>query len=403
MAQNLIDNTAKTFMSLINDVSNGTWNTLVDPTFYEFKVYYHFDAPIGFLADKSNVNSATAYLLRNGEVDRASKLEKFIAELKNMQIKSQWIYRTVSGLAEAMNRPINEPLVVDGKLSFEMFECVDWRTQWFIEQYNEIVYDRHNFRSILPDNLKEFIVSVYVRDVRIVINDRNNVNAQLFGDIFESGNYTENDSSRTRSLRKVSLQSNTHKLFHFGGCSFLPSSGTLPFESISNSDIVEVVSNWDIAYKVVQESSKFLAMTGDVNIISNPKNISPEFGQKGNVFDELESTSQTTDRFSQMKKELDKVTNRVESIIDWKTQEEKFKEIYQDAKGNLGTRANNAAVSAINRITKLPNIYNFSSSDLLSLLETGNNSTQISNAQQFVDTSTKGTGFSTHLENIYTP
>ena len=51
-------------------------------------------------------NSAWAYLMQNGEHERAEKLEQFITLLSDINSESPWYFSEVSGVDEALNRAL---------------------------------------------------------------------------------------------------------------------------------------------------------------------------------------------------------------------------------------------------------------------------------------------------------
>lgn len=251
------------FMKLESSDNNdfASFSELNDPTYLEFLVIPHFESQSGLLASEDHKNSALAYLKRIGETERYKLLKQFIKQYDAMNQKCMWQYKSISGIDEAMNHQMNAPLYdKDSKLTFEMYETIDWRMQSLMSLYKSIAFDTtHRFCEILPANLRRFWMTIYVRDIRILFNDPEGKNLRDFG--------------RTIDHLDVELTSCNHKMFHFGHCEFDITSGTKQYSSLSSVDITEAEFEIIIKYRTFSESSVFRTILGDVEVSSIARNI----------------------------------------------------------------------------------------------------------------------------------
>lgn len=241
--------------------ANAFVNELNDPTYLEFIVIPHFNVHHGLFADEKYVNSALAYLKRVGELDRYEMLKTFIDEFQTIMNESMWMFKSISGLDAAMNRKMSEPLLVDSKLSFTAYETVDWRMQALLQLWKSICYDTNDrFVEILPENLRTFYMSIYLRDIRVLANDSNGKNARDFG--------------RTIDHLDIELTACNHRMLHFGHCELaISNASSSHLSELSTSEYSPAEITFDIEYRTFNESSKFRTVLGDVEISSSIKNV----------------------------------------------------------------------------------------------------------------------------------
>jgi hypothetical protein len=329
-------------------------SSLNDPLYLDFMVIPHFSAKSGLLADESNINSALRYLRDIGETDRYNELKKFIELFKEIMERCMWVFKSVSGISEAIQLKTAEPYYVDSKLSFTCWESVDWRMQSLLTMYRSIAYDLNDrFVEILPINLRRFQMSIYISDVKVYVNDSEGHNQRDFG--------------KTIDHLDIDIKSTNHRMFHFGDCEFAFDAGTSHLAELSSIDMTEVEITFDLHYKTFSESSKFRTVFGDYEISGGAKNI--PVGNTPNTADEDAST------IDKIKTELGNKQKAFQSNLS--ESYKKFKSDTTDTlngapsvfKTELEGRAGDAVNRAITTAT-LRNVYTDSDLDFFRNLDT---------------------------------
>lgn len=113
-------------------------------------------------------NSAWAYLMQNGEYERAEKLEQFITLLSDINSESPWYFSEVSGVDEALNRALvtsNEFKLDESrkKISIKCLpDAVDQRIGTLLSLYRDVTWSWIMKREIIPANLRKFDMAIYI-------------------------------------------------------------------------------------------------------------------------------------------------------------------------------------------------------------------------------------------------
>ncbi|WIC41375.1 hypothetical protein MA9V1_111 [Chryseobacterium phage MA9V-1] len=230
--------------SSIGAAVNGVYADLTEPTYLVFEPIFNFNMPTGLLADESNVNSALAFLKRNGEMARYTQLKNAIASLKIMLQQSPWIFESVTGFSDAMSYEMDAPEITDGKIEMTLHETLDMRVSNFIHTMQQVIYD-YNVRivEILPRNLQEFSMGILIHELRF-FQDTNQVASKMLKQFDVNGD-------------AQAVMSSNHFLLHFGKCRILRTSGNNMFKEFSNEDIPAVKMNLDIEYKTFVQTHNF--------------------------------------------------------------------------------------------------------------------------------------------------
>ena len=113
-------------------------------------------------------NSAWAYLMQNGEHERAEKLEQFITLLSDINSESPWYFSEVSGVDEALNRALvtsNEFKLDESrkKISIKCLpDAVDQRIGTLLSLYRDVTWSWIMKREVIPANLRKFDMAIYI-------------------------------------------------------------------------------------------------------------------------------------------------------------------------------------------------------------------------------------------------
>ena len=208
--------------NFIEDFSSVHYNRNMgysDPTITGFKIYWHFDSPVGLLADENNVNSALAYLKRIGDSVRYEMLHRFIVLLSEVSVESPWVFKNISGLDEVFKENFHN-VVRNHQITIETYETLDQRVMSLIQLYRNVLYDFDRGCYVLPANLRRFSMSVYVYDTRT----------------FHNVNGLQESKFPLRQFNLHQPQKLFHNVFDLGYCTIDNESGAEFFSAVSNTD-----------------------------------------------------------------------------------------------------------------------------------------------------------------------
>lgn len=297
------DKSVEKFITVYNDPEMEVDPSYVlnDPTFTGFKLYFHFSATSGLLADEEYPNSALAYLKRIGDTARYNMLVNFIETLSSVNSTAPWIFSEIDGLADIFTSGFeNVNVPKDARITIKCFETIDNKMTALNMLWRNIYYDKNRKVHVLPENMRQFSMSIYIIDMRVF-----NTSYKFLRNAATAGSAT--------SLTEVN-----HMLFDIGMCEFDTLSGGSYLDSLSNASPVEATSNIVLKYGAHDVSSLFTSITGDERLAAialelaanSTRNVAkPKFSVKGLAKDMLA-------------KAKDKAENYINDLIDvdrWKT------------------------------------------------------------------------------------
>lgn len=117
--------------------------------------------------DAQLVNCAYNYLLRNNELKRAALLKNFVELLSDINSKTPWYFREITGLDEAVSKKsFFESSKIDENRKQITITCladsVDTRIGNMLDMYRSACYSWQTKRVIVPANLRKFDMGIYV-------------------------------------------------------------------------------------------------------------------------------------------------------------------------------------------------------------------------------------------------
>lgn len=159
-----------------------------DPTVMGFNILFSFnDTPSEFPStthsplfnEQRGRDSAINYLKAIGEPERAESLKEFKNRLQTLSQKFPYYFQELSGLNE-LNAPITNSgfRMNERKITINTLESIDLKVASIINAYMKAVVDYEYMREIVPENLLDFSMVIYVheiRDFRIFVDE-------LYGD-----------------------------------------------------------------------------------------------------------------------------------------------------------------------------------------------------------------------------
>jgi hypothetical protein len=266
-----------------------------DPTYFGFKLFFHFDQPdSGLLSTVDHPNTALGYLNRIGDTLRAQYLTLFVDHLKNINSITPWFFQTVDGLTDAWTRQLDsdefKPLLSkDRKITIGCLEeSIDLRITALMDLYRKACFDWPNRREIVPKNLRQFKFKVYLYEARQVNRGASKNSTQISN---TEGLLGKNPVSENEPLQNVDIiNPNINRvMFDFGFCEFLADSGGAIFDGgVSHREMKTAFQKIEISYRTVLEDniyniwsptkrvSDMVTLLLDTAALDNPQ-IAPKF------------------------------------------------------------------------------------------------------------------------------
>lgn len=329
------------FVNVVSDNAGvgDTFKVLDDPTYSGFKLFFHFDATSGLLAGEENVDSALAYLKRIGYDAKYNLLRRFINVLSKVNSITPWIFQDVEGLAELWSEPWEE-IYKERLLNVLCLETLDNKIGSLAQMYKTIAYDHENRKWLLPKNLRQFSMSIFVYDYR------------AFSDI----DATSVDFLQT--IENTDVSKLNHTLFDLGYCQFDAGTGSLYFDQVSNNRAEANLNNLSIKYEQFEISGLFNSLLGNQEIGSKALATLSATSVNGSVPDD----SFLTNRGILKSTGVDIVRRKIQDALDidkWKTKLDyqlanTAAELIQIARGNISK-------------LYLGNVYGFELTDIVNI------------------------------------
>ena len=237
------------FLNVHLDKANqDTFQVLNDPTYFGFKIFFHFDATSGLLAAERNTNSALAYFERIGQTKRKQLLERFINVLSKVNSITPWMFQSIEGLDDIYATPFNE-VYMKKPITINTLETIDGKIASLIMMYKHIVYDSERHVEVIPKNLRSFSMSVYLYDFR-------NFN-----------NLSQTSVDLLQTIKNHDIKNLNHILIDLGYCEIDAfASGSSMIASANNSEYNPVTNNIKINTEKAAISGLFKSITGNTEL-----------------------------------------------------------------------------------------------------------------------------------------
>lgn len=115
-----------------------------------------------------NYYSTYQYLIDNNELVRSKMLLDFIEKWNDLQDNYQWYFQEISGLDSflTVNTEMGRRVPVDAKITIKMLEGLDLRVTHLLDLYRRIAWDDMYQRWILPDIMRNFMMTIYITEYR---------------------------------------------------------------------------------------------------------------------------------------------------------------------------------------------------------------------------------------------
>ena len=132
--------------------------------------YWQSDSPEDYTNfNNTRMYSAFQYLRSRNEDTRAKYLYYFVNGLFEIQKNYPFIFKKISGIQELekFDPASGQRLKTPAKITLECFEGLDLRIRTLMEFYRKAAWDDVYQRWILPENMREFKMIIYVFERRI--------------------------------------------------------------------------------------------------------------------------------------------------------------------------------------------------------------------------------------------
>ena len=309
-----------------------------DPTYLSFLIMFDFADPVNSPFLSKTAEEYLAKLADGNEFykERLEALINFKIALKAINIEMPWYWQTLDGLERIQQYdPENSYFGGDGaELSITTLESLNLPIAGLMHLYKKAVFDENKWSYILPKNLREFRMYVYVTEVRTIKNMSKptigGVNLRSFPDNFKPSlkikNSNEGISGET---------ARPYFMFGFKSCQFDLKGGTDIFTSLKKTPEASTNSikiNYEILYSIESR-----VLNGIVTSEFNNDNLSPapdsESGGPKSLMDWAKQKA-----LQEGKKYVDR------AVTDLKTKGlNKKNELIQEAKDKTINRAKAAA------------------------------------------------------------
>jgi len=257
----------------------------------------------GLFGNALNPNSALYYLDKMGDTARYDMLVDFIETLSKINSEYPWYFQSVSGLNEAWSRDYSKAKFKK-EITIACLESIDLRMTALMDLYRKIAFDWKNRRAILPENLRQFEMSIKVYDMRRFKTKPN----EILGVPTE---FNSNNLKLNSAFLGEDYTNTTQITFNLGHCEFLPDESGAMLGDVSNVAYENVAQSIKISYSSIEEDNlyrilatlskkkeyykvkdymkKELEAIGNFsNETSNPFNLPPEMnGVFGSLIDDI--------------------------------------------------------------------------------------------------------------------
>jgi hypothetical protein len=137
-------------------------------------LFFVFNGPDSkLLGSDQDSNTALAYLKNIGDTQRYNYLKSFITHLQRVNLEIPWFFQEISGLNDAWKHGYQEAeykpkLSDDRKIAIKCLESIDLRMTALMDLYRKACFDWTYRREVVPKNLRQFTVYIYVYEARTI-------------------------------------------------------------------------------------------------------------------------------------------------------------------------------------------------------------------------------------------
>ena len=233
-----------------------------DPTFLGFVFLFDFSnkSQSPLLVNNANqTGTALNYLNRLGDTARVRYLQTFINLLQRINKELPWYWQSIEGVDQLWNYegfkdPYRGGINTDRKISVNCLESIDLKITALMDLYRKAAFDLENRRWILPFNLQQFRVWIFVQELR------------KFQVIRGSG-------SDSGSAKESTNEKSPYLFFELTGCHWIPDDSSGFLSELSNvepeASTQQVSFSWENVHERGNQFPLESIKISDTNKIQN--------------------------------------------------------------------------------------------------------------------------------------
>ena len=217
--------------------------------------------------------SAIAYLNKIGEANRAEYLKAFIQGIQEINTTRPYYFQTISGLLEAWTKSMEFSIdpytgtTGDEGVTIGCLEAIDLKLTALFSLYKMAVYDSRYKRFVVPKNLREFNVYVYVQEIRKFKTVRNWLQAI-------------NPSSALPDTKAFTNENTSQVGFKFMECEFDAAASGNVFDGVTNTGGEVATTQMKFNYSLMENISQFSGFNSKLDEGKAQGNTDPSFKDK---------------------------------------------------------------------------------------------------------------------------
>lgn len=249
-----------------------------DPTYLGFKIVLDFStSPLlagTLVSDPAQSQSASTLdasalsYLKKVAPSRADYLLKFANTLNDIQTQRHYFFQSIEGL-DGIWKMGSKFMSGDpyrggeeSKITIKCLESVDLKTTSIMALYRNALLDMKMRRIILPRNLREFTVTIYIQEIR-------NFKAVV-------RRLAKTGESETGSAANFVNDNVSTIAFTLKNCELVPESSSSFLENVSNTGNEQISNSISFTYEDVSEVYEFMGL-GDQVLDTNTSSNIPAF------------------------------------------------------------------------------------------------------------------------------
>lgn len=247
-------------------------NKIEDPTYLGFSFVFDKMSPLFNLSDGATDNTAYSYLLHTypeGNQLRAKYMKAFVEAFLAINDRFPYYFQSIEGLENVWKKTamFTDPYFGgdESKISVGCLEALDLKITGIMDLYRKAVYDPINRRVILPENLREFDVVVYVQEVRKFRTSAKKlsdllVTTNILGNSFNNADLDQIPASEFNSTAQFVNENSSYVSFTLKFCEFMPEDSAEFLTGLSNTgpEIAKQKISW--LWKDVEENNRYSSL-----------------------------------------------------------------------------------------------------------------------------------------------
>jgi hypothetical protein len=247
-------------------------NKIEDPTYLGFSFVFDRMSPLFNLSDGATDNTAYSYLLHtypDGNQLRAKYMKAFVESFLAINDRFPYYFQSIEGLDAIWKKTsmFNDPYFGgdDAKISVECLEALDLKITGIMDLYRKAVYDPINRRVILPENLREFDVVVYIKEIRKFRTSSKRLSDLLvttnpLANTFNNVELDQIPPTEFNSTAQFVNENTSYVSFTLKFCEFVPEDSSVFLDNVSNVGGESAKQKISWLWKDVEENNRYSSL-----------------------------------------------------------------------------------------------------------------------------------------------